>query len=117
MRYFSLLLLSYYWLTYNCIDYMDNDKSVFVPLYFVFVLTCNMQNEMQQCTVMPKCLTEIGAEVSGQFGTGAELSGHFCTSAEMSWCRSVPRAHNAASRGDCALLSTVFPVPVTIHTS
>jgi len=31
-------------------------------------------------TVVPKCLIQIGAEVSGHFGTGAEVSvGHFGT--------------------------------------
>ena len=51
------------------------------------MLTCNIQNEMHyyiyglyKYTVVPKCLIQIGAEVSdGHFGTSAEVSGHFGT--------------------------------------
>jgi len=35
--------------------------------------------------MVPKCLVQIGAEVSGQFGTSAEVSlRHFGTGAELS---------------------------------
>jgi len=45
-----------------------------VDRYFIFVLTCHKQNDIHQCIVVPKCLIQIGAEVSGHFSTGAEVS-------------------------------------------